>query len=254
MRLFDLTGKVALVTGSTKGIGRAIAVGLSEAGARVVVSSRTQADCDAVAAGIVADGGEAVGIAANISRDGDLDALVDGAEAAFGPVDILVCNAAVNPYFGPFLDTPDDAFDKTIRVNIRSNMRLARRVVPGMRDRRDGAIIVISSIAAFKGSDNLGIYALTKAADTQLVRNLAVAYGPDNVRVNGIAPALVRTDFARTLWEDEARAERVAQSYAMKRLGEPDDIAGAAVFLAGPSATWLTGQTLIIDGGWSVRD
>ena len=254
MRLFDISGKVALVTGSTKGIGRATAVALAEAGARVVVSSRTQADCDRVAAEIAQAGGTATGIAANIGRDEDLAALVDGTEAAFGPVEILICNAAVNPYYGPFLDTPDDAFDKTIRTNIRANMRLARRVVPAMQARRDGAIIVISSIAAFKGSDNLGIYAVTKAADTQLVRNLAVAYGPDNIRANGIAPALVRTDFARTLWEDETRAQRVAQSYALKRLGEPDDIAGAAVFLASPAGAWMTGQTLIIDGGWSVRD
>lgn len=254
MRLFDISGKVALVTGSTKGIGRATAVALAEAGARVVVSSRTQADCDSVAAEIAQAGGTATGIAANIGRDEDIAALVDGTEAAFGPVEILVCNAAVNPYYGPFLDTPDEAFDKTIRTNIRANMRLARRVVPAMQAQRDGAIIVISSIAAFKGSDNLGIYAVTKAADTQLVRNLAVAYGPDNIRANGIAPALVRTDFARTLWEDPARAERVAQSYALKRLGEPDDIAGAAVFLASPAGAWMTGQTLIIDGGWSVRD
>lgn len=254
MRLFDLSNKVALVTGSTKGIGRATAQALAEAGAHVIVSSRTQEDCDRVAGEIVEAGGQATAIAANIGRDDQLEALVDRTEASVGPVDILVCNAAVNPYYGPFLDTPDAAFDKTVRTNIRSNMRLARRVVPSMQARRDGAIIVISSIAAFKGSDNLGIYAVTKAADAQLVRNLAVAYGPDNIRANGIAPALVRTDFARTLWEDPERAERVARSYALKRLGEPDDIAGAAVFLASPAGAWMTGQTLIIDGGWSVRD
>ena len=254
MRLFDLSGKTALVTGATKGIGRAIAGALAEAGARVVVSSRTQADCDRVAREITAGGGTATGIAANISKDDALDALVDGTEAAFGAVDVLVCNAAANPYFGPFLDTPDDAFDKTIRTNVRANMRLARRVVPGMQARRDGAIVMISSIAAFKGSDNLGMYALTKAADAQLVRNLAVAYGSDNIRANGIAPALVRTDFARALWEDEARAAAVAETYALKRLGEPDDIAGAALFLASRAGAWMTGQTLIVDGGWSVRD
>ncbi|MFC2967264.1 SDR family NAD(P)-dependent oxidoreductase [Acidimangrovimonas pyrenivorans] len=251
MRLFDLTGKVALVTGSTKGIGRATAEALAEAGAQVVISSRRQEACDAVAAGIRAAGGTAVAIAANISEDAELEALVDRSEAELGPVDILVCNAAVNPYYGPFLDTPDDAFDKTVRVNIRANMRLAKRVIPGMQAKRDGAIVVISSIAAFKGSDMLGIYAVTKAADTQLVRNLAVAYGGDNIRVNGIAPALVKTDFARALWEDPQRAEKVAKSYALGRLGDPDDIAGAAVFLSSPAAGWMTGQTLIIDGGWS---
>lgn len=251
MKLFDLTGKSALVTGSTKGIGLATAKALAEAGARVVISSRRAEACEEVAAEINAGGGRAVPIAANISEDDELDALVDRAEAALGPLDILVCNAAVNPYYGPFLDIPDDAFDKTVRVNIRSNMRLARRVIPGMQAKGDGAIVIVSSIAAFKGSDMLGMYAVTKAADTQLVRNLAVAYGGDNIRVNGIAPALVKTDFARALWEDPARAEAVAKTYALGRLGEPEDIAGAAVFLSSPAGKWMTGQTLIIDGGWS---
>lgn len=253
MDLFDLSGKTALITGSTKGIGLATAKAMAAAGARVVISSRKADVCEEVAAGIVADGGTAVALPANISDDDALDALVDATEAAFGPVDILVCNAAVNPYYGPFLDTPDDAFDKTIRVNIRSNMRLAKRVIPGMRAAGGGAIVIVSSIAAFKGSDELGMYALTKAADTQLVRNLAVAHGPDNIRVNGIAPAIVKTDFARALWEDPKRAERAAASYALGRLGEPDDIAGAAVFLASRAGAWMTGQTLIIDGGWSVK-
>jgi NAD(P)-dependent dehydrogenase (short-subunit alcohol dehydrogenase family) len=254
MRLFDLSGKTALITGSTKGIGRAIAVAMAEAGARVVVSSRTAEDVARVAAEIRQTGAEAVGVPANVSRDEDVERLVSEAEAAFGPVDVLVCNAAANPYYGPFLDTPDEAFEKTIRVNIRSTMRLAKRVVPGMREKRDGAIVIVSSIAAFKGSDKLGIYAVTKAADAQIVRNLAVAYGRDNIRANGIAPALVKTDFARALWEDPARAQAVAESYALKRLGEPDDVAGAAVFLAGPAGRWMTGQTLIIDGGWSVAE
>lgn len=254
MRLFDLAGKTALVTGSTKGIGRATVELLAEAGARVVVSSRTAEDCEAVAEGINGRGGHAVPIAANISRDDALDALVDRTEAELGGVDILVCNAAVNPYYGPFLDIPDEAFDKTIRVNIRSNMRLARRVIPHMQAQRDGAIVVISSIAGFKGSEMLGTYALTKAADAQLVRNLAVSYGADNIRANGIAPAVVRTDFARKLWEDESRAREVADSYALKRLGEPDDIAGAALFLSSPAGAWTTGQTLIVDGGWSIAE
>ena len=254
MHLFDLTGKTALVTGSTKGIGRASAEALAAAGANVVISSRTEADCKQVAQAIVADGGKAAAVAANISRDEDVDALVAGAMDAFGRIDILVCNAAVNPYYGPFLDTPDDAFDKTIRVNIRSNMRLAKLIIPQMQERKDGAIIVISSIAAFKGSRGLGMYAITKAADTQLVRNLAVAYGADNIRVNGIAPALVKTKFAQTLWEDEERAKKVADSYALKRLGEPDDIAGACVFFASRAGAWTTGQTLIMDGGWSVNE
>lgn len=246
--LFDLSGKVAIVTGSTRGIGRAIAEAMVARGARVVISSRKPDACAKVAGEI---GPMATPIACNISDDAAIEALVSGCEQTLGPPDILVCNAAVNPYYGPFLDTPDDAFDKTIAVNVRANMRLCRRVVPGMQARRDGAIVVVSSIAAFKGSDMLGIYAVTKAADAQIVRNLAVAYGGDNIRVNGIAPAVVKTDFARALYEDPERARRTAESYALKRLGEPEDIAGIAVMLAAPAGRWMTGQTLIVDGGWS---
>ena len=255
MKLFDLTGQVAVVTGATKGIGRAIADALAEAGADVVVSSRTEADCRAVADGIAdRHGVRATGIAANVSDDAALDALIAGTLDAHGRLDILVCNAAVNPYYGPFLDTPDDAFDKTIRVNVRSTMRLCRLAIPEMKRQGGGAVVIVSSIAAFKGSENLGIYAVSKAADVQIVRNLALAHGPDNIRVNAIAPALVKTDFARALWQDEARAQKVADSYALKRLGEPEDIAGAAVFLAAPAGRWITGQTLIVDGGWSVTE
>ncbi|QDC10271.1 SDR family oxidoreductase [Oceanicola sp. D3] len=246
--LFDLTGKVALVTGSTRGIGRAIAEALVARGAKVVISSRKADACEQVAGEI---GAAAVPIACNVSDDGAIARLLAETEARLGPVDILVCNAAVNPYMGPFLDTPDDAFDKTIAVNIRANMRLCKGVVPGMQAKGGGAIVIVSSIAAFKGSEHLGIYAVTKAADTQIVRNLAVAYGGDNIRVNGIAPAVVKTDFARALYEDPERAKRVAESYALKRLGVPEDIAGVAVMLASRAGGWMTGQTLIVDGGWS---
>ncbi len=253
--LFDLSGQTALVTGSTRGIGRAIAEAMAEAGANVVISSRKGDVCDAVAADINAKGGgRAVAIPANIAEDADLDALVTRTEEALGPVDILVLNAAVNPYMGPFLDTPDEAFDKTIHVNIRANIKLAKRVVPGMQAKGGGAIIIISSIAAFKGSKNLGIYAVTKAADTQIVRNLATAYGRDNIRVNGIAPAVVKTKFAAALYEDPEREKAIARSYALKRLGEPDDIAGAALFFGSRAGAWTTGQTLIVDGGWSIEE
>ena len=254
MRLFDLTGKTALVTGSTKGIGKAIATALAEAGAKVVISSRKHDACEKVAAELRGNGAIAVPIAANISRDEEIDALVKTTTSELGAPDILVCNAAVNPYYGPFLETPDDAFDKTVRVNIRSNMRLARMCIPAMQQKKDGAIVVVSSIAGFRGTDNLGIYGLTKAADAQLVRNLAVTYGKDNIRVNGIAPALVKTDFARALWEDPERARNVARSYPMQRLGEPDDIAGAVVYFASPAGAWTTGQVLLVDGGRSIQD
>ncbi|MXN66338.1 glucose 1-dehydrogenase [Stappia sp. GBMRC 2046] len=252
--LFDLSGKVALVTGSTRGIGRAIAEEMAAAGAHVVISSRTVQACEDVAASIRASGGKALPVAANISRDGDIERLVSETEKEWSAPDILVCNAAVNPYYGPFLETPDDVFDKTIAVNIRANMKLAARTFPGMAAKGGGAAVVISSIAAFKGSNMLGLYALTKAADAQLVRNLAVAYGRDNIRVNGIAPAVVRTDFARTLWEDPEREARLVKSYPLGRIGEPEDVAGAAVFLASRAGGWMTGQTLIIDGGWQIAD
>lgn len=252
MRLFDMTGKVALITGSTKGIGKAIAFAMAEAGAKVVISSRKGDVCETVAEEVRAAGGEAMAAPCNISDESALGGLVDAVMTNWGRVDSLVLNAAVNPYFGPFLDIPDDAFDKTIQVNVRANMKLAKLVVPQMVERRDGSIIIVSSIAAFKGSEMLGTYALTKAADAQMVRNLAVSFGRDNIRANGIAPALVKTDFARALWEDPERAEAVSRSYALKRLGEPDDIAGAAVFLASPAGAWTTGQTLVIDGGWTV--
>ena len=252
MKLFDLTGKVALITGSSRGIGRAIARAMAEAGAKVVISSRKEDACQQVAEEINAANGAALPVPCNISDPAQIDALAGRVMDEWGRIDSLVMNAAVNPYFGPFLDIPDEAFDKTIQVNVRSNMRLAKLVVPQMQARRDGSLIIVSSIAAFKGSAMLGTYALTKAADAQMVRNLAVSFGADNIRANGIAPALVRTDFARTLWENPDRAEKVAASYALKRLGEPEDIAGAAVFLASAAGAWMTGQTLIIDGGWSV--
>ncbi len=248
--LFDLAGQVAIVTGATRGIGRAIAQALADAGADVVISSRKADACEAVAAEI---GPKAHAIACNISRDDEVDALVATTMDRLGRIDTLVCNAAVNPYFGPFLETPDDAFDKTVRVNIRANMRLCRLVVPVMAAQGGGSIVIVSSYAAFKGTENLGIYAVTKAADTQIVRNLAVAHGPQNIRVNAIAPAIVKTDFARALWEDPERAEKAARSYPLRRLGEPEDIAGAAVFLASRAGAWTTGQTFLIDGGASVQ-
>ncbi|MGC6391379.1 MAG: SDR family NAD(P)-dependent oxidoreductase [Alphaproteobacteria bacterium] len=252
--LFDLTGKTALITGSTKGIGKAIAEHMAQSGAHVIISSRKEDACREVASQIQQQGGLATPIPANISHEDQIQKLVQQINDTLGGVDILVCNAAVNPYFGPFLDTPDDVFDKTVQVNIRSNMKLAKACLPHMQAQKDGAIVIISSIAAFKGSRNLGMYAVTKAADTQLVRNLAVAYGKDNIRVNGIAPAVVKTDFAKALWEDPERARIVADSYALGRLGSPDDIAGAAIYLASRAGAWTTGQTLIIDGGWAINE
>ncbi|GAC1306861.1 MAG: SDR family oxidoreductase [Vulcanimicrobiaceae bacterium] len=250
--LFDLTDKVALITGSSRGIGRAIAERMAEAGAKVVVSSRKHDACAAVAERIVAAGGTAIAHAANISDRTALEALVARTVAQWGRIDILVCNAAVNPYFGPMLGITDEAFDKIMASNVRSNLWLAQLVVPKMAERGDGAVVVISSIAGLKGNRALGAYGISKAADFQLVRNLAVEYGPRNVRVNAIAPAIVRTDFARRLWEDPEIYARAVEHYPLRRIGEPDEVAGAAIFLASRAGAFVTGQVIVVDGGMTI--
>jgi NAD(P)-dependent dehydrogenase (short-subunit alcohol dehydrogenase family) len=250
--LFDLTGKVALITGSSKGIGRAIAERMAEHGARVVISSRKAEACEAVAAGIVARGGAAVAIPANIGHKAQLQALVDTTLAQWGGIDILVCNAAVNPYFGPSIDCPDDAFDRIMGSNVRSNFWLCNMVLPQMADRGGGAIVVISSIAGIRGTPTLGAYGISKAADAALVRNLAVEWGGRNIRANCIAPGLVRTDFARALWENPEILRKRVKDSPLPRIGEPDEIAGAAIFLASPAGSFTTGQTFVIDGGVTI--
>ena len=201
---------------------------------------------------IVARGGAAIAHAASISDKAALQALVDRTVAEWGQIDVLVCNAAVNPYFGPLLDITDEAFDKIMASNVRSNVWLCKMVVPQMAQRRDGVVIVVSSIAGLKGNTSLGAYGISKAADSQLVRNLAVEYGPHNVRVNALAPAIIRTDFARKLWEDPAIYARAVQGYPLHRIGEPDEFAGAAVFLASRAGAFVTGQTIVIDGGMTI--
>lgn len=252
MNLFDLTGKVALITGSTKGIGLAIATRLAEHGARVVISSRNQDACDSVAADLGKAGHEAVAIACNINYKEQLQALVSKTEATLGSIDILVCNAALNPYFGPSQDIPDASFDKVMHANIGSVHRLCQLVIPGMAAKGDGAVIIVSSIGGLKGTENLGAYAISKAADMQIARNLAVEWGPKNVRVNCIAPGLIRTDFAKALWENPKIYEATVSKYPLRRIGEPDEIAGAAVFLASKAGSFTTGQTLVIDGGGTI--
>jgi len=254
MSLFDLTGKVAIVTGSSRGIGKASVFELAEHGAKVVVSSRKQDACDEVAAEINAKYGDgtAIAVAANISDKAGLQHLVDESRRAFGKIDVLVCNAASNPYYGPQQGISDDQFRKILDNNIVSNHWLISMVVPEMRARKDGAIIIISSIGGLRGSTVLGAYCISKAADMQLARNLAHEYGPDNVRVNCIAPGLVRTDFARALWEDPERQKAANESVPLRRIGEPEDIAGGVVFLASKAAAFTTGQTIVMDGGVTI--
>ncbi|MEM7408547.1 MAG: glucose 1-dehydrogenase [Pseudomonadota bacterium] len=250
--LFDLSGKVALVTGSSKGIGRAIAERMAEHGARVVVSSRKADACEEVAAGIRERGGEAIVVPCNINHKEQLEHLVRETEAAYGQIDILVCNAAVNPYFGPQQDIPDSAFDKILGANIRSNHWLCQLTIPAMAERRDGVVVIISSIGGVKGSKELGAYCISKAADMQMARNLAVEWGPSNIRVNAIAPGLIKTDFARALWESPEIYERSTRTAPLKRIGDPDEIAGMAIYLASRAGSFTTGQTLCVDGGVTI--
>jgi NAD(P)-dependent dehydrogenase (short-subunit alcohol dehydrogenase family) len=252
--LFDMTGRVALITGSTRGIGRAIAERMAEAGAKVVISSRKADACVEVAAGITARGGTAIAHAASISDKVALQGLVDRTLHEWGRIDVLVCNAAVNPYYGPLLEIPDEAFDKIMASNVRSNLWLCKMVIPQMAERREGSVVVISSIAGLKGNTVLGAYGISKAADFQLVRNLAVEWGPSNVRVNAIAPAIIRTDFARKLWEDPVIYAKAVSGYPLRRIGEPDEVAGAAIFLASRAGAFVTGQVVVVDGGVTIGD
>ncbi|MCB1644122.1 MAG: glucose 1-dehydrogenase [Pseudomonadales bacterium] len=251
--LFDLTGKVAVITGSTKGIGKSIAEQMAAHGATVVVSSRKSDACDEVAAGInemVAGGaGRAVPVPCNIGDKDQLQRLVDETRAQLGQIDILVCNAAVNPFYGSMADIPDTAFDKILDSNIKSNHWLCQMVIPEMVERKDGVIIIISSIGGLRGSPVLGTYAISKAADMQLARNIATEYGAHNIRANAIAPGLIRTDFAKALWDNPETLKNSTASAALRRIGEPEEIGGAAVFLASRAGSFMTGQTLVIDGG-----
>lgn len=252
--LFDLSGKVALITGSSRGIGRAIAEEMAAHGARVVISSRKQDACDAVAEAINARHGEgtAIAVAASISDKEALQSLVTQTREDLGPIDVLVCNAASNPHYGSLDTITDEAFRKVLDNNILSNHWLIQLALPDMRERGEGAVIVVSSIGGLRGTDTIGAYNISKAADFQLVRNYAVEAGPKNIRVNAIAPGVVKTDFARALWEDQKMHDATCAITPLGRLGEPRDIAGAAVYLASAAGSWMTGQMLVIDGGMTV--
>lgn len=254
MSLFDLTGKVAIVTGSSRGIGKAIAEELAAHGARVVISSRKQDACEEVAATINAEhgAGSAVAIAASISDKEQLADLFARTKEQLGPVDILVCNAASNPYYGSMDGIEDEQFRKVLDNNILSNHWLMQLALPDMREKGDGAIVVISSIGGLRGSATIGAYNVSKAADFQLVRNYAVENGQHGVRINAIAPGLVKTDFARALWENPKAQQATEAALPMRRIGEPRDIAGAAVYLSSPAARWTTGQMVVVDGGATI--
>ncbi len=254
MNLFDLSGKVAVITGSSRGIGQAIAERMAEHGAQVVVSSRNAGPCGVVADGINAKhgAGRAIVVPANISRKEALQNLVDETMKQLGHIDVLVCNAASNPYYGPMAGISDEQFRKVLDNNIVANHWLINMVAPQMIERRSGSIIIVSSIGGLRGTPVIGAYGISKAADMALARNLAHEFGPHNVRVNCIAPGLIRTDFAKALWEDEAMLAKRNATTPLRRIGEPDEIAGAAVYLASQAGSFMTGQALVVDGGVTI--
>ncbi len=251
MSLFDMTGQVAVITGSSRGIGRATAFAMADQGAKVVISSRKLDACIATAGEINAKygAGTAIAVAANISDKASLQHLVDETRKAFGKITALVCNAASNPHYGPLAEITDEAFTKILTNNIVANNWIITMVVPEMIARKEGSITIISSVGGLKGSTTIGAYCISKAADMQLARNLADEYGPHGVRVNCIAPGLIKTDMAKALWDNPETLRRSTAGSSLRRIGEPDEIAGAAVFLAARSGAFTTGQTFVIDGG-----
>jgi NAD(P)-dependent dehydrogenase (short-subunit alcohol dehydrogenase family) len=249
---YSLHGKVAVVTGSSRGIGRSIAETMAVLGAKLVISSRKPEACKKAAEAIIADGGEAIVIPCNISNKDEVEALIAETERALGPPDILVCNAAVNPAYGPLADFSDEAFDKIMGSNVKSNLWLCNRVIPAIKAKGGGSIVIISSISGLRGNAVIGGYGISKAADFALARNLAVEHGPDNVRVNCIAPGLVKTEFARALWEDEANLAKRTRTTPLRRIGLPGEIGPVAAFLASQAASFITGQVIVADGGVTI--
>jgi NAD(P)-dependent dehydrogenase (short-subunit alcohol dehydrogenase family) len=246
---FDLSGKVAVVTGSSRGIGKATAELLAQLGAKVVVSSRKADACEVVVKGIREAGGDAHVIPCNIGRREEVEHLIRDANAHYGKIDIMVCNAAVNPHYGPIANLTDDAFDKIMGSNVKSNIWLCNLTMPDMAKRGGGSVIIISSIGGLRGSTTIGMYGVSKAADFALCRTLAGEWGPQKVRINCIAPGLVKTDFAKALWDDPEMLTRRTATTPLRRIGEPQEIAGAVAFLGSDASTFMTGQTIVIDGG-----
>lgn len=253
-QLFDLTGKVALVTGAHRGIGYAIALEMGRAGAKVAICSNDAAGVADAVSGLKAEGIAALGIACDVGVDAELDRLVREAQSAFGPIDILVCNAGINPHFGPLASATDEEYDAIMRINLRSAVQLCNRVVPGMAGRGDGVVILTSSLSGLRGNAKIGVYALSKAAIAQLARNLAVEFGPHNVRVNAISPGLIETEFAAPIMGNPEGLAKRLEKTPLRRAGHVREIAGAAVFLASAAGAFTTGHNLVIDGGTIVGD
>ena len=252
--LFDLTGKVALITGASRGIGRAIAEEMARAGAQVVISSENADDCERAAQEMRAQGLEATGVACDVSERAQVDALVWRATAVKDRIDILVCNAGVAPHTGPISSASDRDWDLTMTINLRSAFWLTSHVIPAMATRGDGVVILTSSLSGLRGNKSIGLYGVSKAAVAQLARNLAVEWGPSNVRVNAISPGVIRTEFARPMLDDATVMARRIALTPLRRVGEPHEIAGVAVMLASKAGAFITGQNLVVDGGTLVGD
>ena len=251
MSLFNLKNKSFLITGSSKGIGRSIAFHAADHGAQVIISSRKLDACKETANEINEHCGTEVAfpIQANIAHEEELNNLVDQTNKLLGKIDVLICNAATNPFMGSMADIPSDAFDKVMNNNIKANHILTNLVTPQMIDRKDGVIIIISSVGGTIGSNLIGTYNISKAADIQMVKNIAVEYGHNNIRANTVAPGLIRTDFARGLWENPVIHDQYTKTHPMRRIGEPDEVAGAVIMLASDAGKYINGQTIIVDGG-----
>ena len=249
---FDLSGKVALITGSTRGIGKSIAEEMARAGAKVVVSSRKAEACEQVRSEFEQQGYEVLAQTCNVSRKQELQELVEATLKRWGRIDIAVSNAASNPYYGPLAAIPDEAFDKIFNNNVKSVLWLAAMTLPGMAERGGGSYISVGSIGGIIANTVIGAYGMSKAADHMLVKNLAAEWGPKNVRVNAIAPGLIKTDFAKALWEDPKRRQEREAATPLRRLGEPRDIGGVAAFLASDAAAFITGQVIVADGGVTI--
>lgn len=247
--LFDLSGKVAVITGSTRGIGLAIAEQMARAGAKVVISSEDPEATQQVAQSLHEQGFDTLGVPCQIGDRSQLTSLAQAVLAHWGRIDILVCNAAINPVYGPMEDLSQEAFEKVMDTNLNSVFALCKAILPRMAQDGGGTVMLVSSIGAFRGSSSLGVYGVSKTAELGLMRSLAVEWGPRDIRVNAIAPGLIRTRFSEVLTRDPIRLERAESRTPLRRIGEPIDIAGVAVFLAAPASAYVTGQCIVADGG-----
>ncbi|MGH7723210.1 MAG: SDR family oxidoreductase [Candidatus Dormibacteria bacterium] len=251
LQRFTLSGRTALITGGSRGIGRAIALAMAAAGARVAVCARHLEGCEAVATEIRAAGGEAIAVAGNVGHPEDAATIVGAVMSGLGALDVLVNNAATNPQFGALVDAEDSAVDRVLQVNVQGPLRLVGESVRAWMGEHGGSIINMASVGGISPEPMLGAYNASKAALINLTKTLSAELGGSGIRVNAIAPGLVATDFARMLIETPQIHDRIVGQTALQRHAEPDEIAGAAIFLASDAASFLTGSVIVVDGGWT---